>query len=623
MLQINDLTYRVAGRLLFDGATVAIGKGQKVGLVGRNGTGKTTLFRLIAGDISPDGGSISLLGRARMGRVAQEAPSGPQSLLETVLAADSELAALTAEAETATDPHRIAEIHTRLADIDAHTAPSRAATILSGLGFDEDAQQRSCDSYSGGWRMRVALAGALFSRPDLLLLDEPTNHLDLEASLWLEGHLANWPGTLLVISHDRDLLNRVVSNIIHLQGAKLTLYQGGYDRFENTRRENLARQSALHKRQLEERRRIQIFVDRFRAKATKARQAQSRLKMLERMEPIASVMEERTTTFAFPDPDPMPPPLVAMDNVAVGYDGVPVLRDLDLRIDMDDRIAVLGPNGNGKSTLVKLLASRLTPLEGKVVKSSKLRVGYFAQHQAEELNLEETPLTVLTRRLEMTTETKVRAHLGRFGFGADKAETKIGNLSGGEKARLLFCLMSVDAPHILLLDEPTNHLDVDAREALVQALNAYDGAVILVSHDAHIIELVCDRLWLVENGGCDRFDGDLADYRQLLLDRARDKKRGVKDAKDGVNKKAGRQARAQAREAVAHLRKQAKNAETALEKLTRRKLELENKLADPALYDGPAEKLQKLTMEMAEVTRAIETAEKAWLQAEEELAAAE
>ncbi len=628
MLHINDLSYRIGGRLLFDGASVHVPKGHKVGLVGRNGTGKTTLFRMILDEVAPDGGSIRLAGRTRIGCIAQEAPSGETSLLETVLAADTELAALTKEAETANDPNRIAEIHTRLADIDAHTATARAAAILAGLGFDEAGQARACSEFSGGWRMRVALAGTLFARPDLLLLDEPTNHLDLEATLWLENYLSTWPGTLIVISHDRDLLNRAVDTIVHLHNQKLTRYAGGYDRFERTRRENLSRQAALHSKQLDEQRRIQTFVDRFRAKATKARQAQSRLKMLARMEPIASVMEERTTTFTFPNPTDLSPPLIAMDRVTIGYDDKPVLSGLDLRIDHDDRIALLGANGNGKSTLMKLLAARLKPMDGKVTKSSKLKIGYFAQHQADELNLSSTPLETLTQRLEMTTESKVRAHLGRFGFGADKAETKIGDLSGGEKARLLFCLMSIEAPHILLLDEPTNHLDVDAREALVQGLNAYEGTVILVSHDTHLIKLISDRLWLIDDGRCEPFDGDLDDYRRLLLDQARQRRRESKTEKsnghaDKIDKKAERQERARAREQTAGFRKKAQAAEHKLEKLSQQKTEIEQQLADPSLYEGHSHDLRALNMKLADVEKAMEAAEQDWMNAEEKLAASQ
>ena len=633
MLHINDLSYRIGGRLLFDDASLHVPQGHKIGLVGRNGTGKTTLFRLIDGEIAPDGGKITVAGRARIGRIAQEAPSGDQSLLETVLAADTELASLTAEAETVTDPHRIAEVHTRLADIEAHTARARAASILAGLGFDEAAQARSCSEFSGGWRMRVALAGTLFARPDLLLLDEPTNHLDLEATVWLENYLSTWQGTLLVISHDRDLLNRAVEGIAHLHGEKLTRYSGGYDRFERTRRENLTRQAAMQSKQLAARRHIQSFVDRFRAQATKARQAQSRLKMLARMEPIASVIEERTTSFTFPNPDPLSPPLVAMDRVTIGYNDKPVLSNLYLRIDGDDRIALLGANGNGKSTLIKLIAARLKPMDGKVTKSSKLKVGYFAQHQADELNLGSTPLETLTQRLDQFSESKVRAHLGRFGFGADKAETRIGDLSGGEKARLLFCLMSIEEPHILLLDEPTNHLDVDAREALVHCLNDYDGTVILVSHDTHLIKLICDRLWLVDNGGCTPFDGDLDDYRRTLLDQARQKRRDAKAEKTNGragqangkarDKKSDRQERAKAREQTAGFRKQAHNAERELEKLSQKKADLEKQLADPDLYEGHSHDLQVLNTKLASIEKAIAKAEGTWVDAEEKLAASQ
>ncbi len=619
MLQINGLTYRIGGRTLLDQATVSVAKGRKVGLVGRNGAGKTTLFRLITGEISPDDGEVSVLGRARVGTVAQEAPGGSESLLDTVLAADAELAALTAEAGTAADPDRIAEIHTRLADIEAHTAPARAAAILAGLGFDEAAQRRPCAEYSGGWRMRVALAGALFARPDLLLLDEPTNHLDLEATMWLESYLASWPGTLVVISHERTLLNQVADGIVHLHGRKLTAYRGGYDTFEKTRRERLAREAGLRARQLAEQRRIQAFVDRFRAKATKARQAQSRLKMLARMEPIASVMEERTAAFEFPNPDPAPPPLITMDGVAVGYGGKAVLRDLDLRVDMEDRIALLGANGNGKSTLVKLLAGRLDCLDGRMRRPRKLKAGYFAQHQADELDLKATPLVLASRALPDATETKVRAHLGRFGFGVDKAETSAADLSGGEKARLLFCLMSIEAPHILLLDEPTNHLDVDAREALAHALNAYEGAVVLVSHDPHLVEIVADELWLVEDGGCRRFDGDLGDYRRHLIERTRTAKRTQNGDAAAVSRKDERRARARAREATADLRKQAKEAEKRLERLGRRRAEIETVLADPATYEGSTADMLELSRKLAKIDNEIAAAESAWLEAEEAL----
>ena len=627
MLHINDVTYRVAGRPLLERATVAVNKGERVGLVGRNGTGKTSLLRLIGGEQTLDQGEISFPRGVRVGTVAQEAPSGQTSLIDTVLAADKERTALLAEAESSQDAARLAEIHERLATIGAESAPARAARILAGLGFDEAAQQRPCAEFSGGWRMRVALAALLFSEPDLLLLDEPTNHLDLEATLWLEGYLKAYRGTLLLVSHDRDLLNRVPTRIVHLQGLRLTAYAGNYDRFERTRREQMERQAAMQAKQLAERRHIQKFIDRFRYKASKARQAQSRIKALERMEPIASVIEESTVTFRFPDPAPLSPPLITLDRADVGYEpGKPVLRNLDLRIDMDDRIALLGANGNGKSTFVKLLAGRLAPQEGKLVKSSKLAVGYFAQDQAEELDLEATPLALLQRLLPMATEQKLRTHLGGFGFGQDKVEVKVGKLSGGEKARLLFAMMSREAPHILLLDEPTNHLDVDSRQALIQALNDYEGAVILVSHDPHLIELVADRLWLVSDGGVAPFEGDMEDYRRHLMEQRRAERaasRGAREAKAGsgdqVSKKDRRRAAAEARAAVADLRKAARTAEQRIESLTREKDALEAKLADPEIYNGPTAKLMDLQVRHSKLKQAISKAEEAWLEAQSAL----
>jgi ATP-binding cassette subfamily F protein 3 len=634
MLHINGLTYRVGGRTLFDRATLAVAKGHKVGLVGRNGSGKTTLFKLIQGELSPDAGTVTIQGRARVGAVAQEAPGGDESLLATVLAADGERARLLASAESERDPHAIAEIHTRLADIDAHGAPARAARILAGLGFDQAAQARGCADFSGGWRMRVALAAALFARPDLLLLDEPTNHLDLEAALWLESHLAGFPGTLLLVSHDRDLLNRAVDAIAHLEGGRLALYPGGYDRFERARAERLETQARFNARRQAERRRIQAFVDRFRAKATKARQAQSRLKKLARLQPIASVVEEKTVAFDFPDPELLPPPLVALEDVAAGYvapggapsSTKPVLKKLNLRIDMDDRIALLGANGNGKSTLIKLLAGRLKPLSGALRKPPKLRVGYFAQHQADELDPAASPCEHAARRLPLAAEEKLRAHLGRFGFGQATADAKAGALSGGEKARLLFALMALEAPHLMLLDEPTNHLDVDARAALVEALNAYGGAAVLVSHDAHLIDLVCDRLWLVAGGACRPFDGDLDDYRARVTEERRARSSRVEgEAKRGKNnaRKDARRERARARAGIQALRDAVKDSEKRLAALGRERADLEAALADPKLYRGRAEEITRLRKRLAEVGAAIAAEEERWLAAQEAMEGAE
>jgi ATP-binding cassette subfamily F protein 3 len=621
MLHINDLTYRIGGRTLLEQATVVIPTGHKVGLVGKNGTGKSTLFKLIMDELHPDDGSLSIQARAKVGRVAQEAPTGSTSLLDTVLAADTERDQLLKEAETCTDAHRIADVHTRLADIDAHSAPARAAAILQGLGFDHEAQLRPCSDYSGGWQMRVALAAALFSQPDLLLLDEPTNHLDLEAVMWLEDYLKRYQGTILVISHERALLNNVVDEIIHLEHCKLTRYGGNYDTFEKTRREKLELQAKAQSKQLAQRKHLQSFVDRFRAKATKAKQAQSRLKMLERMEPIASVIEEKTYSFDFPDPEPLSSPLISMEKTFVGYEEAkPILKNLALRIDMDDRIALLGANGNGKSTLIKLLANRLAPLEGTVRKSSKLKIGYFAQHQTDELNTNKTPYDHMADLMPDAIESKVRAQLGRFGFEGDKADSKIEKLSGGEKARLLFALMSYEAPHIMFLDEPTNHLDVDSREALVQAINTYDGAIVMVSHDPHLLELTCDRLWIVQNGGVDAFDGDLEEYkRQLIESRRGDKKETSADNTQPNQKKANRQDRAAQRAAQAPLRKKAKEAEKQVEKLSAQKEKLEAKLADPKIYEGPSDDLQKLQIELGSLNQKLEEAEMAWLEAAEAL----
>ena len=620
MLHINDLTFRYGGRALFENASVAIPGGHKAGLVGRNGSGKSTLFRLIAGDIAPDAGSVGLQGRMRIGRVAQEAPDGPQSLLEAVLAADTERASLLAEAETAADPHRIADIHTRLADIEAHSAPARAAAILSGLGFDEAAQARPLSDFSGGWRMRVALAGALFSRPDLLLLDEPTNHLDLEATLWLQGYLANWQGTLIVISHDRDLLNEVAEEIIHLDAGKLVRYVGNYDAFERTRREKLVLQAKSRDRQIAEQQRIQAFVDRFRAKATKARQAQSRLKMLARMEPIAAVVEERSIRFDFPQPPQLSPPIFTLEDASVGYvPNRPILKRLSLRIDMDDRIGLIGANGNGKSTFLKLLVGELEPSAGSVTRAGKLKVGYFAQHQTDQLDFQSTPYQTILRAAPKMVEPQARAHLGRFGFEQEKADTRVGDLSGGEKARLLFALMSLEAPHMMLLDEPTNHLDVDAREALVQALNEFEGAVILVSHDPHLIEMVCDRLWLVAEGSCKAFDGDLADYRRLLMEQRRAEKRDGRDDRARDDRKEARRERAQSRAETAHLRKAVKDAEKTLDSLSRERAQVEARLADPALYTKPGADIAGLQKDLARLTKAMDEAEHAWMAAMEAL----
>jgi ATP-binding cassette subfamily F protein 3 len=620
MLRIDKLTYRIGARVLLDRAEAAIAPGHRVGLVGRNGCGKTTLLRIIAGELEADGGAIAIPQRWRVGLSRQEAPGGPESLIETVLAADAELAHLSAEAEAARDPLRIAEIHGRLRDKEAHSAPARAARILAGLGFSEAAQQRPCASFAGGWRMRVGLAALLFTAPDLLLLDEPTNHLDLEANLWLEDFLRTYAGTVLVVSHDRDLLNRVAGEILHLEDGKLTLYQGGYDRFEQTRALRLELNDKLRARQEAERARIRSFVDRFRFKASKARQAQSRLKLLARMQPIAAHQDEASVSFAFPEPDPLAPPLYAMDDVTLGYDGRAVLKNLNLRLDADDRIGLLGANGNGKSTLIKLLAGRLAPLSGNVRKSGKLRIGYFAQHQQDELDLAATPLVELQRRRPRDAEEHVRAQLGRFGFSQQRAETPIANLSGGEKARLLFALMSSAKPHMLLLDEPTNHLDVVARQALIEAINAFGGAVVIVSHDPHVLELTADRFWLADGGRIEPFDGDMEDYRSRLLARMRTAARDSADGREGGprpkqgDRKEQRRLNAQRREALSPLRKQLGAAEAMVDQLERERGKMIEALSDPSLYQGDSVRVLDLQRRLGQVEKALAAAEENWVQ---------
>ncbi len=525
MLTIQDLTYRVAGRTLLESASLNIGTRQRVGLVGPNGAGKSTLFKLVSGDLQADGGEITLVRGMRVGMVRQDMPEDDTSLLDVVLNADTERAALLLEAETAVDGDRIGYIFQRLEEINAYDAPARAAMILAGLGFDDEAQQRSINAFSGGWRARVALGAALFLQPDVLMLDEPTNHLDFEALVWLENFLLRYDGTLIVISHDRDMLNKIATHIIHLENKKLVPYTGNYDQFERRRAEKLMNQQALHEKQQAQRQQMMAFVERFRAKASKATQAQSRLKMLEKMDIVDAVMADRVAAFHFPEPETFKSPLITLDKVDVGYDpAAPVLRKLNLRLDTDDRVALLGANGNGKSTLIKLLSGKLEPLTGTISRSGKLRVGYFAQFQTDELDVTQTPVELMSEVMHPAIEHKVRALLGRFGFDRHRADTKVGDLSGGEKARLLFCRMSHDAPHLMLLDEPTNHLDMDAREALMQALNAYTGAVVLVSHDPYLVDRVVDRLWLVADGTCKPFNEDLEAYRQLVMKQRRREK---------------------------------------------------------------------------------------------------
>ena len=622
MLRIENLTFRFGKRVLFDRAAATIHAGRRVGLVGRNGAGKTTLLRLIAGVIEPDDGIVDVPPRWRIGMTRQEAPSGPRSPLRTVLAADRELEALEREAERAADPARVAEIHERLRAREAHSAPARAARILAGLGFGRDAQQRPLDEFSGGWRMRVTLASLLFAEPDLLLLDEPTNHLDLESAMWLEDYLRTYRGTVVVVSHDRDLLNGVAREIVHLDQSKLVLYKGDYDRFERTRRLRLEQEGRLRANLEAERARIRKFVDRFRYKATKARQAQSRLKMLERMEPAPERREDAPVGIDFPDPGPLAPPLFAARGVSVGYGGRPVLRRLSFRLDGDDRIALLGANGNGKSTLIRLLAGKLEPEEGTVTAAPGLRTGYFAQHQADELDLDATPSIELARRRRGDAPERIRSRLARFGFSQERSETAVADLSGGEKARLLFALMTARNPHLLLLDEPTNHLDAESRRALIHAVNAFAGAVVLVSHDPHVVGLVADRLWLVADGSVAPFEGDMEDYKTFLLDRRDSRERGTAEREKPAGGRGLRRAAAARREALAPLRKRFEQAERKVEELAAGKERIEALMTRPETYEGDGERVISLQKDLGRVVRDLKEAEEVWLRLGEELEAA-
>jgi len=616
MLVLDDLSIRVAGRLLLDGASARIPDGARVGLVGRNGIGKTTLFRAIVGEIGVEHGTIGMPSRARIGRLAQEAPSGPESLIEVVLAADTERTSLLTEAETAHDPHRIAEIQTRLADIGAHAAPARAASILAGLGFDAAAQQRPCTDFSGGWRMRVALAAVLFSEPDFLLLDEPTNYLDLEGTLWLTDHLARYPRTVIVISHDRDLLDDAVDWILHIDAGKLALYRGGYTSFARQRAERQALNAAAAKKQEAERKHLQAFVDRFKAKASKARQAQSRVKKLAKLMPIAAIANDDVRPIQIPPPaKPLSPPIIALDRVSVGYEpGKPVLRRLNLRIDTDDRIALLGPNGNGKSTLAKLLAGRLAPFDGTVTRPDRIEVAYFAQHQLDELTPAQSVYDHVRRLMPDAPEAKVRARAGGIGFSGERADTPVENLSGGEKARLLLGLATFAGPHLIILDEPTNHLDIDSRAALIEAINDYPGAAILVSHDRHLIEACADRLWLVGEGTVAPYEGDLDDYRRLVLGREARASETKDVGENRLSRTDVRRAAAEKREELKPLKRRIDAAEKAVAKLTSDIAAIDTQLASDLFARDPA-KATALSKTRAEAAAALARAEEDWLTA--------
>ncbi|MGN6549035.1 MAG: ABC-F family ATP-binding cassette domain-containing protein [Pararhizobium sp.] len=616
MLTISNLSARIAGRLLIENASVTLLAGTKAGLVGRNGAGKSTLFRIITGEMASECGTITLPKHCRIGQVAQEAPGTEEPLIEIVMKADRERAALMAEAETAADPHRIAEIQTRLADIDAHSAEARAAAILAGLGFDHVAQQRPASSFSGGWRMRVALAAVLFSEPDLLLLDEPTNYLDLEGTLWLEDYVRRYPHTVVIISHDRDLLNKAVNAIIHLDQKKLTFYRGPFDQFERQKAEANELQMKMRAKTEAKRKHMEAFVERFRYKASKARQAQSRLKALERMGSVDAVIEDHVQGFSFPTPEkPVASPIIVLEGASVGYaPGAPVLKRLNLRLDNDDRIALLGSNGNGKSTFAKLISGRLKPEDGRIQVASNLKIGFFAQHQLDDLMPGESAVQHVRKLMADAPEAKVRARVAQMGLATEKMDTPARDLSGGEKARLLMGLATFDAPNLLILDEPTNHLDIDSRAALVNALNAFEGAVILISHDRHLLEATVDRLWLVRDGTVGVYDGDLDDYRSLIVSGGKAPEKPRPAADDEPRSKADqRKAAADRRAATAPLRKKISEIESLTARLEKAIQALDAELADPALYEKAPARATEKAKERADAQARLTAAEEEWL----------
>src|SRR4051812_7512623 len=616
MLSITDISIRIAGRLLIDDSSVQIVPGARVGFVGRNGVGKSTLFHALRGELPLESGSIAVPQRWSVGSLAQEAPNGPESLIEVVLKADRERDALLHESEAARDPHRIAEIQTRLVDIDAHSAPARAAAILSGLGFSTADQARPCSEFSGGWRMRVALAATLFSAPDLLLLDEPTNYLDLEGTLWLEDHLANYPRTVIVISHDRDLLDTSVDQILHLDRGKLTLYRGSYSSYEEQRATKEMLDAKHAKRQDAERKRLQAFVDRFKAKASKARQAQSRVKMLEKMKPVAALVRQDVREITFPAPEKtLSPPIIAVDAVSVGYDPKnPVLNRVTLRIDNDDRIALLGSNGNGKSTLVKLLANRLAPFSGKITRADKISIAYFAQHQLDELNEDGSAYDHVRKLMPDAPETKVRGRTGAIGFSGKAGDTLVKSLSGGEKARLLLGLATFFGPNMIILDEPTNHLDIDSRAALAEAINEFPGAVIMVSHDRYLIESCADRLWVVADRTVTPYDGDLEEYRGMVLSARGTRSRERGDGADERGNGRDKPEKAKAEKRVP-LKQKIFEAEAEIERINGIISKIDAALALPDLFQRDPKQAAQLSKARAGAALALLRAEEEWLTA--------
>jgi ATP-binding cassette subfamily F protein 3 len=628
MILLRNLALARGPHPLFSGVSLTLERGWRVGLVGANGSGKTSLLALLAGELAPDAGDCEIQPGTRLARVEQEAPALERGVLDNLLDADAELRAAQAEvaaADAGGDGHAIAHAHERHERAGGYTARSRALVLLAGLGFAPGDEARAVREFSGGFRMRLNLARALIAPSDLLLLDEPTNHLDLDTILWLEGWLRAYEGTIIVVSHDRDFLDRVCDHSLAIlpaeAGGSMRLYEGGYSQFESARAVELEQKFSAAARQDKEIRRITAFVERFRAKATKARQAQSRLKRLERMARVAPVVAADTYRFQFEEPERQPERILALHGVAAGYGGHVVLSGIELALTSADRVAVIGANGNGKTTLMRLLAGELEPLAGERIAARDIVIGYFAQHQVELLRAEETPLAMLQRLYRGEREQRLRDFLGRFGFSGERAERPIGPLSGGEKSRLALAALVKRRPNLLLLDEPTNHLDLEMRRSLAMALQSYNGALVIVSHDRSLLAACADRILVVADGRVREFDGDLDDYRQLKLKEGR-----ARDGDARVSRKDERRAAAASRAGLGQrlkpLERQLAAIEARLAQLSREIGAIREALADPALYASPdATRVVELGRAQARLAEALASAEEDWLHASARLEA--